>query len=158
MVPGQERAAGADGAAGIAGVARFAHLLTSARLLRAEGRHREALGLLEELREETEASGRTGDLIDVLTLQALALWEGSKRVRAVGTLAEAMELAEPEGYVRTFVDEGPPMADILSGMLEAQQREVSTRLSRRATSVSSWWCWSGTPHARCRRSGSYSST
>jgi LuxR family transcriptional regulator, maltose regulon positive regulatory protein len=119
---GQERAAGADGAAGIAGVARFAHLLTSARLLRAEGRHREALGLLEELREETEASGRTGDLIDVLTLQALALWEGSKRVRAVGTLAEAMELAEPEGYVRTFVDEGPPMADILSGMLEAQQR------------------------------------
>jgi LuxR family maltose regulon positive regulatory protein len=119
---GQERAAGADGAAGIAGVARFAHLLTSARLLRADGRHREALGLLEELREETEASGRTGDLIDVLTLQALALWEGSKRVRAVGTLAEAMELAEPEGYVRTFVDEGPPMADILSGMLEAQQR------------------------------------
>ena len=74
---------GADGAAGIAGVARFAHLLTSARLLRAEGRRREALGL-EELREETEASGRTGDLIDVLTLQALALWEGSKRVRAVG--------------------------------------------------------------------------
>ena len=36
-------------------------------------------------------------------------------MRAVGTLAEAMELAEPEGYVRTFVDEGPPMADILSG-------------------------------------------
>jgi len=113
---GQERAAGADGAA------RFAHLLTSARLLRAEGRHREALVLLEEPREETEASGRTGDLIDVLTLQALAFWEGNKRERAVGTLAEAMILAEPEGYVRTFVDEGPPMAEILSGMLEAQQR------------------------------------
>ena len=114
--PGQERAASVNGAA------RFARLLTSARLLRAEGRHREALGLLEEPREETEASGRTGDLIEVLTLQALALWEGSKRERAVGTLAEAMVLAEPEGYVRTFVDEGPPMAEILSGMLEAQQR------------------------------------
>ena len=93
------------------GVARFAHLLTSARLLRAQGRPREALGLLEEPREETEASGRTGDLIDVLTLQALALWEGNKRERAVGTLAEAMVLAEPEGYVRTFVDEGPAMAE-----------------------------------------------
>jgi LuxR family transcriptional regulator, maltose regulon positive regulatory protein len=115
-VPGQERAASVNGAA------RFAHLLTSARLLRAEGRQREALGLLEEPREEAEASGRTGDLIDVLTLQALALWEGSKRERAVGTLAEAMVLAEPEGYVRTFVDEGPPMAEILCGMLEAQQR------------------------------------
>ena len=118
---GQERAASANGA-GNAGAARFAHLLTSARLLRAEGRHREALGLLEEPREETEASGRTGDLINVLTLQALALWEGSKRERAVGTLAEAMVLAEPEGYVRTFVDEGPPTAEILSAMFAAQQR------------------------------------
>jgi LuxR family maltose regulon positive regulatory protein len=119
---GQERATGAESAAGNAGAAKFAHLLTSARLLRAEGRHREALGLLEEPREETEASGRTGDLIEVITLQALALWEGSKRERAVDTLAEAMLLAEPEGYVRTFVDEEPPMAEILSGMLEAQQR------------------------------------
>jgi LuxR family maltose regulon positive regulatory protein len=119
---GQERAASANGAAGNAGVVRFAHLLTSARLLPAEGRHREALRVLEEPREETEASGRTGDLIDVLTLQALALWEGRKRERAVGTLAKAMVLAEPEGYVRTFVDEGPPMAEILSGMLEAQHR------------------------------------
>jgi LuxR family maltose regulon positive regulatory protein len=117
---GQERAA--DGAAGNASAARYAHLLTSARLLLAEGRHREALGLLEEPRVETEASGRTGDLIDVLTLQALALWEGSNRERAVHTLADAMVLAEPEGYVRTFVDEGPPMAEILSGMLEAQKR------------------------------------
>ena len=50
------------------------------------------------------------------------MWEGNKRERAVGTLAEALVLAEPEGYVRTFVDEGPPMAELLSGMLEAQQR------------------------------------
>jgi LuxR family transcriptional regulator, maltose regulon positive regulatory protein len=118
----QGRAAGADGGAGNAGAARFAHLLTSARLLRAQGRHREALGLLEEPREEAEASGRTGDLIEVITLQALALWEGSERERAVGTLAKAMVLAEPEGYVRTIVDEGPPMAEILSGMLQATNR------------------------------------
>ena len=118
----QGRAAGADGGAGNAGAARFAHLLTSARLLRAQGRHREALGLLEEPREEAEASGRTGDLIEVITLQALALWEGSEGERAVGTLAKAMVLAEPEGYVRTIVDEGPPMAEILSGMLQATNR------------------------------------
>jgi LuxR family transcriptional regulator, maltose regulon positive regulatory protein len=118
----QGRAAGAEGAARTAGAARSAHLLTSARLLRAQGRHREALGLLEEPREEAEASGRTGDLIEVITLQALALWEGRERERAVGTLAKAMVLAEPEGYVRTIVDEGPPMAEILSGMLQATNR------------------------------------
>jgi LuxR family maltose regulon positive regulatory protein len=118
----QGRAAGAEGAARTAGAARSAHLLTSARLLRAQRRHREALGLLEEPREEAEASGRTGDLIEVITLQALALWEGRERERAVGTLAKAMVLAEPEGYVRTIVDEGPPMAEILSGMLQATNR------------------------------------
>jgi len=37
-------------------------------------------------------------------------------------LAEALILAEPEGYVRTFVDEGPPMAELLSRLLKAQQR------------------------------------
>jgi LuxR family transcriptional regulator, maltose regulon positive regulatory protein len=112
----QGRAAGADGAA------RSAHLLTSVRLLRAQGRCSEAFGLLEESREEAEASGRTGDLIEVITLQALALWEGRERERAVGALAKAMVLAEPEGYVRTIVDEGPPMAEILSGMLQATNR------------------------------------
>jgi LuxR family maltose regulon positive regulatory protein len=116
------RAAGADGAAGNAGAARSVHLLTSARLLRAQGRHCEALGLLEEPREEAEASGRTGDLIEVITLQALALWEGRERDLAVGALAKAMVLAEPESYVRTIVDEGPPMAEILSGMLQATNR------------------------------------
>jgi LuxR family transcriptional regulator, maltose regulon positive regulatory protein len=118
----QGPAAGADGAAGNTGAARSAHLLTSARLLRAQGRCSEAFGLLEESREEAEASGRTGDLIEVITLQALALWEGRERERAVGALAKAMVLAEPEGYVRTIVDEGPPMAEILSGMLQATNR------------------------------------
>jgi LuxR family transcriptional regulator, maltose regulon positive regulatory protein len=58
----------------------------------------------------------------IITLQALALWEGRERERAVGALAKAMVLAEPEGYVRTIVDEGPPMAEILSGMLQATNR------------------------------------
>jgi LuxR family transcriptional regulator, maltose regulon positive regulatory protein len=55
-------------------------------------------------------------------LQALALWAGSEKERAVSTLARALSLAEPEGYARTFVDEGPPIAQLLSGVLEVQQR------------------------------------
>src|SRR4028119_223538 len=101
--PRRGRAASAEDAAD---AARAVDRLTSARLLLAQQRHREALPLLDELGETAEASGRTGGLIEILALQGLALWAGSKRERAVSTLARALTLAEPEGYVRTFVEEG----------------------------------------------------
>jgi LuxR family maltose regulon positive regulatory protein len=115
----QERTANADDAAD---AARVVDQVTSARLLHARGRHREALRLLEELGESAEAAGRAGDLIEVLALQALARWARNEKERAVSTLMRARALAEPEGYVRTFVDEGPPMVDLLSATLEACQR------------------------------------
>jgi LuxR family maltose regulon positive regulatory protein len=90
------------------------------------------LALLEELGETAEASGRTGGLIEILALRGLALWAGSKKERAVSTLAKALALAEPEGYVRTFVEEGAPMGDLLSATLEARQSgrlEAAERIS-----------------------------
>src|SRR5215207_1080248 len=123
----QERAANAEYAAD---AARVVDRLTSARLLHAQGRHREALALLEELGKSAEAAGRTGNLIEILALQALALRAGSKKERAVSTLAEALALAEPEGYVRSFIDEGQPMAEILSELLGAKQRGRTDLLRR----------------------------
>ena len=60
--------------------------------------------------------------MEILALQAPALWEEGERERAVSTLIHALALAEPEGYVRTFVDEGPKMAVLISELLEVQQR------------------------------------
>jgi LuxR family maltose regulon positive regulatory protein len=111
----QERAANAGNAA------RMADRITSARLLHARGRYDEVLRLLDEPQEAAETTGRTGDLIETLALRALALWARGEKERAVATLARALALAEPEGYVRTFVDEGTPMADLLSAVLEARQ-------------------------------------
>ena len=95
--------------------------LVLARVLLAEGKPEPALRLLERLRGEAEAAGRTGDLIEILALQALALWAGNRKERAANTLTRALTLAEPEGYVRTFVDEGAAMGDLLSATLEARQ-------------------------------------
>ena len=115
----QECAANAKNAAD---AVRDVEHLTSARLLHARGRYDEALGLLGELGESAETTGRTGDLIEVLALQALALWAKNEKERAVGTLTRALALAEPEGYVRAFVDEGEAMVDLLSATLEIRQR------------------------------------
>jgi LuxR family transcriptional regulator, maltose regulon positive regulatory protein len=103
-------------------IVRETEQIARSRLTLARGEHEEALWLLEELRQSTETAGRTGKLIEILTLQALSLWERSKREQAVGTLTRALALAEPEGYVRTFVDEGTAMGELLSAGLEARQR------------------------------------
>jgi LuxR family maltose regulon positive regulatory protein len=106
--------------------------LTSVRLLLAQGRHREALPLLEELGEA--AAERTGDLIEVLVLQAGALWARNEKERAVSSLTRALALAEPEGYVRTFMDEGAAMGELLAASLETRQRghlDTANRVSAR---------------------------
>jgi LuxR family maltose regulon positive regulatory protein len=113
----QERATNA-----VSGASQAVDRLTSARLLHARGRHDEALRLLGELREAAEAAGRTGTLIEILSLQAMALWASNEKEQGVGTLTQALAMAEPEGYVRTFVDEGPAMADLLAATLEARQK------------------------------------
>jgi LuxR family transcriptional regulator, maltose regulon positive regulatory protein len=96
--------------------------IARARLTLALGEHDEAIRLLEELRQSAEAAGRTGKLIEILTLQAVALWERNRREQAVGTLTRALALAEPEGYVRTFVDEGAKVGELLSAVIEVRQR------------------------------------
>src|SRR5829696_666431 len=115
-----ERAAGAPAVS--VSMVRETEQIARARLTVARGEHDEALRLLEELRQSSEAAGRTGKQIEILTLQTLTLWERSKREQAVGVLTRALALAEPEGYVRTFVDEGAAMGDLLSTALEARQR------------------------------------
>ena len=97
----------------------FEHI-TLARVLiarfRSEGRERsihEATGLLERLLEAAEEGGRTGSVIEILVLQALAHHAHSDIPRGLASLQRALTLAEPEGYVRVFVGEGAPMRDLL---------------------------------------------
>jgi LuxR family maltose regulon positive regulatory protein len=98
----------------------FEHL-TLARLLlaryksdRADRSLREAMGLLERLLQAAEGGGRAGSIIEILVLQALALQVRGDVPAALAPLERALTLAEPEGYVRLFVDEGPPMAALLA--------------------------------------------
>jgi len=87
--------------------------LTLARVLLARGEYDKALSLLDRLYGSAEEVGRTGSLIEILVLQTLTLQAMDELSQALATIKQAFSLAEPEGYVRTFVDEGEPMAKLL---------------------------------------------
>ena len=74
----------------------------------------EAVGLLERLLQAAEEGERTGSVIEILVLQALAHQMQGDIPAALVALQQALTLAEPEGYVRMFVDEGPPIAVLLA--------------------------------------------
>jgi LuxR family maltose regulon positive regulatory protein len=83
------------------------------RVLLAQGDHDAALALSERLLRPAEATHRMGQVIEILVLQALA-FQGKKELpQALAALEKALSLAQPEGYVRTFLDEGEPMAKLL---------------------------------------------
>jgi LuxR family maltose regulon positive regulatory protein len=99
---------------------REVEILIVARVYLAQGRTAAAITLLDRLQVAAQENERTGRVLEILTLQALALQAQGHPARALKVLAEALALAEPEGYVRLFLDEGPPMARLLYQALENQ--------------------------------------
>jgi LuxR family maltose regulon positive regulatory protein len=97
----------------------FEHL-TLARVLlaqyasdRAEASLQQAIRLLERLRQAAQAGERTGSIIEILVLQALAQQMQGDIAGALVPLRRALALAAPEGYVRIFVDEGAALGVLL---------------------------------------------
>jgi LuxR family maltose regulon positive regulatory protein len=101
--------------------------LLLARIMVAQGRLAAADGLLRKLLDVAEAGGRTSRVIEILNLQALAL-QAAGSAEALVSLERALTLAESLGFVRTFVDEGPPMARLL---YSAVSRDVAPGYARR---------------------------
>ncbi|MEJ2600512.1 MAG: LuxR C-terminal-related transcriptional regulator [Anaerolineales bacterium] len=102
--------------------------ITLANLLVAQYSHdrvdetiREARTLLARLLEAAEAGNRLGSVIEILVAQALAYQVQGDLSQASEILARALTLAEPQGYIRVFVDEGEPMMALLR---EAAKRGI----------------------------------
>lgn len=72
-----------------------------------------AQGMLARLLAAAEAGRRMGRVIELLVLQALAHHLQAETAVSLEKLARALVLAQPEGYVRLFIDEGEPMAELL---------------------------------------------
>jgi LuxR family maltose regulon positive regulatory protein len=118
----------------------FEHI-TLARVLlarhaaeRAERPVDDATRLLERLLRAAEEGQRTGSVIEILVLQALARQARGDVPAALASLQRALTLAEPEGYVRIFADEGPSMASLLNAFMKqgaAAKRGIAPSYVRR---------------------------
>lgn len=75
---------------------------------------RQASGLLARLLSAAEAGGRAASVIEILVLQALLHQLRGRTLAGLVPLERALVLAEPEGYLRIFLDEGAPMAALLA--------------------------------------------
>jgi LuxR family maltose regulon positive regulatory protein len=122
----QERGLNVD--ARIESIPDFKHIIL-ARLLVIQGRRNssaqdltDAEKLLEEILELATSVGYINLMIEAFALQALVFNGQGKHDQAMNSLEEAFSLAEPEGYIRTFIDEGEPMRELLR---RAFSRDIS---------------------------------
>ncbi|MGB3712912.1 MAG: LuxR C-terminal-related transcriptional regulator [Candidatus Promineifilaceae bacterium] len=87
---------------------------SQSRVHLAQGDTAAALAVLEPLRRQVEAKGLEDERLKVMILKAVAHHAHGDKEEAVQLLGDALALAEPGGFIRLFVDEGLPMAELLS--------------------------------------------
>ena len=100
--------------------------LAASRVLIAKGKPDEAIAQLTRSLAAAEEAGRLGTAIEMRILRGLALTRLGETREAEADLERALTLAEPEGYVRVFAEEGEPMAELL--------RRLATRPGRTSAS------------------------
>jgi LuxR family maltose regulon positive regulatory protein len=88
-------------------------LLTLARIWLAQGKTDQAAILLERVRIRAEDAGRGGRALEAQMLQALAEQAAGREMQAVEKFTQVLARAEPEGYMRLFIEEGAPVAKLL---------------------------------------------
>lgn len=93
------------------------------RTLLTKGDHEAAVTLSERLLQQAETAGRMGSVIEILILQALAFQANKDMDHSLAALERALALAQPEGYIRLFLDEGEAMTRLLC---QAQSRQVGS--------------------------------
>jgi LuxR family maltose regulon positive regulatory protein len=128
--------------------------LVLARVLLAQNQPGLVLTLLKRLLDAAASQGRTGSVIEIQALHALAYAASGNRAGALDALAEALTLAAKHGYVRVFADEGAPMRALLTELSAARSnRQDAARVDPGYLAVLTRACGGadGTPPLRRAR-------
>lgn len=107
-------------------LAREQEEVSCIRVLLAQAHVGEALRRLAPLLHDAQRARRAGSLIPLLLLQASAFQMNQQESEALTSLKQAIALAEPEGYIRMFIDEKELLATLLSRLREQEQKQGPT--------------------------------
>jgi LuxR family maltose regulon positive regulatory protein len=99
--------------------------ILQARLYRAQGRYGEALELLDRLQGPMSAAGHRQHLLEILVLRAGIAQDQGQQGAARTILGAAVDLAAPEGFVRTFVEAGPALAELVRSLRPARAEQAA---------------------------------
>jgi LuxR family maltose regulon positive regulatory protein len=95
-----------------------------ARIRIAQGKPGDCLKVVRQLLRDADKLGRNGIVLEALVLQCRAYWDQGNKEQALQILERALSIAEPENYLRIFLDEGEPMAQLL---YEAANRGIQRK-------------------------------
>jgi LuxR family maltose regulon positive regulatory protein len=124
--PDKARAWAAEHGLSLADEVSYLHEFEYLTLARLEIANPQVNALLARLLQAAEAQKRRGSVLDILLVQALAHEAQGNRPQALATLKGALSLAEPEGYVRIFVDEGEPMRMLIVDFRLSIEKQMSS--------------------------------
>jgi len=112
----------------------LARVLVAQSITGSRSSHDKAATLLERLQAAAKQAGWVHEEIKMLVLQAVNDQAYQKNESALKSLARAVSLAEPGGYVRVFLDEGKIVHDLLVTLNEifrSERRDIQSRLGVR---------------------------
>ena len=95
------------------------------RVLLAQKHPTLALQRLFPVYQRAVQGGRWGHVLEIQLLQALAYQMCLEKTQAIDTLWNAVCLAKPEGYIRSFVNEGAPMKLLLTQLSKRKHKQES---------------------------------
>jgi LuxR family maltose regulon positive regulatory protein len=103
---------------------------TLIRIYLAQGKPALALADLPALREEAQQTQRWHHVLELQLLESLAYQMLQEEDKALACLLKAVHIAEAEGYMRIFLDEGPPMANLLAKLRQQEKTASASYLDR----------------------------
>jgi LuxR family maltose regulon positive regulatory protein len=101
--------------------------LALARVYLARQQYEQCLQLLARLLSHMERVERQWDVIHLLVVQVVALHSSGQTVQAQQVIARLLNMTEPEGYIRVYLDAGEPMRQVLRKLLNAPHDTKATR-------------------------------